>query len=195
MSVLQQHLSLAWLQKGNKRFLMVVFLHPVISPAAHWHSRDLLPPDHIQSGPAPQSRQQRHSYLGDRLISCIPRTHYPPQSVGQFVSFVPCFFSFFVLVTLVYPPQTDSLCSSDGVIIQTVTSDSTSSDTLDQTQLVVETPGRGREEQLEATSLLEGAENIVTETQEPMTDGFGNKVEKWMCFYSGGLSGFPDVSE
>lgn len=92
MSVLQQHLSLAWLQKGNKRFLMVVFLHPVISPAAHWHSRDLLPPDHIQSGPAPQSRQQRHSYLGDRLISCIPRTHYPPQSVGQFVSFVPCFF-------------------------------------------------------------------------------------------------------
>lgn len=100
-----------------------------------------------------------------------------------------------MLVTLVYPPQTDSLCSSDGVIIQTVTSDSASSDTLDQTQLVVETPGRGQEEQLEATSLLEGAENIVTETQEPMTDGFGNKVGTWMCLYSGGLSGFPVVSE
>ncbi|CAG12388.1 unnamed protein product [Tetraodon nigroviridis] len=84
----------------------------VISPAAHWHSRDLLPPDHIQPGPALQSRQQRHGYLGDGLISCTPRTHYPPQSVG-----------------------------------------------------------RGQEEQLEATSLLEG----VTETQEPMTDGFGDK--------------------
>lgn len=71
---------------------MFFFLHPVISPAAHWHSRDLLPPDHIQSGPASQPRQQQHSYLGDRLISCIPRTHYPPQSVGQCVSFVPSLF-------------------------------------------------------------------------------------------------------
>lgn len=101
----------------------------------------------------------------------------------------------FVLFTLVYSPQTDGLCSSDSVIIQTVTSDSASSDTLDQTQLVVETPGRGQEEQLEATSLLEGAENIVTETREPVSDGFGDKVGTWMCFYSEGLSGFPVVSE
>lgn len=92
-----------------------------------------------------------------------------------------------VLFTLVYSPQTDGLCSSDSVIIQTVTSDSASSDTLDQTQLVVETPGRGQEEQLEATSLLEGAENIVTETREPVSDGFGDKVGTWMCFYSEGF--------
>lgn len=87
-------------------------------------------------------------------------------------------------LTLLYRPQTDGLCSSDGVIIQTVTSDSASSDALDQTQLVVETPGRGQEEQLEATSLLEG----VTETQEPMTDGFGDKVGPQTCFYSERLS-------
>ncbi|XP_011611498.2 cyclin-D-binding Myb-like transcription factor 1 [Takifugu rubripes] len=71
--------------------------------------------------------------------------------------------------------STDGLCSSDGVIIQTVTSDPTTSDTLDQTQLVVEAEGRSQEEQLEATSLLEGAENIVTETREPMTDGYSDK--------------------
>lgn len=100
-----------------------------------------------------------------------------------------------MLSTLICPPQTDGLCSSDGVIIQTVTPDSASSDTLDHTQLVVETPGRGQEEQLEATSVLEGAENIVTETQEPMTDGFGDKVGTCFCFYFEGLSGFPVVSE
>ncbi|XP_071357750.1 cyclin-D-binding Myb-like transcription factor 1 [Trachinotus anak] len=53
--------------------------------------------------------------------------------------------------------STDGLCSSDGVIIQTVTSDPASSDHLD------------------ATSLLEGSESVVTETQEPMTDGFTDK--------------------
>lgn len=112
------------------------------------------------------------------------------------MSFVPSFFfSLFVFFTLVYPPQTDGLCSGDGVIIQTVTSDSASSDTLDQTQLVVETPGQGQEEHLEATSVLEGTDNIVTETQEPMTDGFSDKVGTWMCFYFEGWSGFPVVSE
>lgn len=65
---------------------MTVFPSSVVSPAAHQHSRDLLPPDHVQSGPASQSGQQRHSNLGNRPISCIPRTHHPPQSVGQFAS-------------------------------------------------------------------------------------------------------------
>lgn len=100
-----------------------------------------------------------------------------------------------MLLTLVCPPQSDGLCSSDGVIIQTVTSDSASSDVLDQPQLVVETPGRRQEERLEATSVLEEAENIVTETQEPVTDGFGDKVGTRACFYSEGLCGFPVVSE
>lgn len=68
--------------------------------------------------------------------------------------------------------STDGLCSSDGVIIQTVTSDPASSDPLSQSQLVVETEGRGQDERLDATSLLEGSESVVTETQEPMTDGF-----------------------
>ncbi|XP_068163061.1 cyclin-D-binding Myb-like transcription factor 1 [Antennarius striatus] len=71
--------------------------------------------------------------------------------------------------------STDGLCSSDGVIIQTVTSDSASSDPLAQSQLVVETEGRGQDDQLEATSLLEGSEGVVTETQEPMTDSFSDK--------------------
>lgn len=77
--------------------------------------------------------------------------------------------------------QADSLCSSDGVIIQTVTSDpaSSSSEALSQQQLVVETETRGQDDRLDATSLLEGSESVVTETQEPMTNGFSDtdKVE------------------
>ncbi|XP_028254154.1 cyclin-D-binding Myb-like transcription factor 1 [Parambassis ranga] len=72
--------------------------------------------------------------------------------------------------------STDGLCSSDGVIIQTVASDPTSSDPLSQSQLVMETEGRAQtDERLDATSLLEGAESVVTETQEPITDGFTDK--------------------
>ncbi|XP_029283897.1 LOW QUALITY PROTEIN: cyclin-D-binding Myb-like transcription factor 1 [Cottoperca gobio] len=69
----------------------------------------------------------------------------------------------------------DGLCSSDGVIIQTVTSDPASSDPLCQSQLVVETEVRSQDDHLDATSLLEVSENVVTETQEPMTDGFTDK--------------------
>ncbi|KAG7496250.1 cyclin-D-binding Myb-like transcription factor 1 [Solea senegalensis] len=71
--------------------------------------------------------------------------------------------------------STDGFCSSDGVIIQTVSSDSASSDPLGQSQLVVEAEGRGQEDHLDATSLLESSETIVTETQEPITDGFTDK--------------------
>nr|XP_046235179.1 cyclin-D-binding Myb-like transcription factor 1 isoform X2 [Scatophagus argus] len=67
----------------------------------------------------------------------------------------------------------DGLCSGDGVIIQTVTSDPASSDPLGQSQLVVE--GQGEDDGLEATSLLESSESVVTETQEPITDGFTDK--------------------
>lgn len=76
--------------------------------------------------------------------------------------------------------QADSLCSSDGVIIQTVTSDpASSSEALSQQQLVVETETRGQDDRLDAASLLEGSESVVTETQEPMTNGFSDtdKVE------------------
>ncbi|XP_022066248.1 cyclin-D-binding Myb-like transcription factor 1 isoform X1 [Acanthochromis polyacanthus] len=69
--------------------------------------------------------------------------------------------------------STEGLCSSDGVIIQTVTSDPASSDPLSQSQLVVE--GQSQDDRLDATSLLEGSEDVVTETQEPMTDGFTDK--------------------
>lgn len=44
--------------------------------------------------------------------------------------------------------STDGLCSSDGVIIQTVTSDPASSDPLSQSQLVAETEGRGQDDHL-----------------------------------------------
>ncbi|XP_029351227.1 cyclin-D-binding Myb-like transcription factor 1 isoform X2 [Echeneis naucrates] len=71
--------------------------------------------------------------------------------------------------------STEGLCSSDGVIIHTVTSDPASSDPLSQSQLVVKTEGRGQDDHLDATSLLEGPESVVTETQEPMTDGFTDK--------------------
>uniref|UniRef100_A0A667ZJ62 Cyclin-D-binding Myb-like transcription factor 1 n=1 Tax=Myripristis murdjan TaxID=586833 RepID=A0A667ZJ62_9TELE len=80
-------------------------------------------------------------------------------------------------VTCVFWSQTDGLCSSDGVIIQTVTSDPASSDPLSQSQLVVETQGPDQEDRLDATSLLVGSENVATETQEPMADGFTDKVK------------------
>ncbi|AWO98346.1 putative cyclin-D-binding Myb-like transcription factor 1 [Scophthalmus maximus] len=73
----------------------------------------------------------------------------------------------------------DGLCSSDGVIIQTVTADSASSsvDLLGQSQLVVDPEERSQDGHLDATSLLESSEGVVTETQEPMTDGFTTDKE------------------
>uniref|UniRef100_A0A1A8J7G0 Cyclin-D-binding Myb-like transcription factor 1 n=1 Tax=Nothobranchius kuhntae TaxID=321403 RepID=A0A1A8J7G0_NOTKU len=57
--------------------------------------------------------------------------------------------------------STDGLCSGDGVIIQTVSSDSASS----EPQLLIETEERSQ--------LLEGS--VVMETQEPETEGFNSK--------------------
>ncbi|XP_010772194.1 cyclin-D-binding Myb-like transcription factor 1, partial [Notothenia coriiceps] len=69
--------------------------------------------------------------------------------------------------------STDGLCSSDGVIIQTVTSDSASSDPLGQSQL--EEEGQNQEDRLGNESLLEGSVSVVAETQEPITEGFTDK--------------------
>ncbi|KAM4570276.1 cyclin-D-binding Myb-like transcription factor 1 isoform 2-T4 [Odontesthes bonariensis] len=69
--------------------------------------------------------------------------------------------------------STDSLCSSDSVIIQTVSSDPASSDALSQSQLVVETEGQNQDDGLDATNLLEGSERV--ETQEPMAEDFTDK--------------------
>ncbi|CAL8279680.1 cyclin-D-binding Myb-like transcription factor 1 [Gadus morhua] len=69
----------------------------------------------------------------------------------------------------------EGLCSSDGVIIQTVTSDASSSDPLGQSQLIVETAGQEQGVGLEASSLLVGEECVSSEAQ-PMTDGFADKV-------------------
>ncbi|KAM3587432.1 uncharacterized protein V6R79_005415 [Siganus canaliculatus] len=73
--------------------------------------------------------------------------------------------------------STDGLCSSDGVIIQTVTSDPASADPLSQSQLIVEADGQSQDDQLEATSLLEAAGSVVTsKEQEAMTDSFTEKL-------------------
>ncbi|KAG7231764.1 hypothetical protein INR49_010402 [Caranx melampygus] len=48
-----------------------------------------------------------------------------------------------------------------------------------QSQLVVETEGRNQDDHLDASSLLESSESVVTETQEPMTDGFTDKWCIW----------------
>ncbi|XP_061617320.1 cyclin-D-binding Myb-like transcription factor 1 isoform X1 [Phyllopteryx taeniolatus] len=58
---------------------------------------------------------------------------------------------------------TDSLCASDGVIIQTVASES----------LIVETEGRRQEERLDTSGLLEHSEK---DSEEPTTDGFTDKL-------------------
>uniref|UniRef100_A0A3Q0RQR6 Cyclin D binding myb-like transcription factor 1 n=1 Tax=Amphilophus citrinellus TaxID=61819 RepID=A0A3Q0RQR6_AMPCI len=97
--------------------------------------------------------------------------------------------------------STDGLCSSDGVIIQTVTSDpASSSDPLGQSQLVVETETRSQDDRLDATSLLEGSESVVTETQEPMTNGFSDtdKVKTSslpVCFSSDPILENQEVSD
>ncbi|CAN9508520.1 unnamed protein product [Ophioblennius macclurei] len=72
--------------------------------------------------------------------------------------------------------STDSLCSGDGVIIQTVTSDPDPSDPLIQSQLVVEAGPQSQEERLDGSSLLEGSEGVVTGTQEPLAEGFVEKT-------------------
>ncbi|RVE56512.1 hypothetical protein OJAV_G00221770 [Oryzias javanicus] len=71
--------------------------------------------------------------------------------------------------------STDGLCSGDGVIIQTVSSDPAPSDPLGQTQLLVETDGQSKEDPLDTAGLLEGSETVVTETQELVTEGFPEK--------------------
>ncbi|XP_045066554.1 cyclin-D-binding Myb-like transcription factor 1 isoform X2 [Coregonus clupeaformis] len=68
--------------------------------------------------------------------------------------------------------STEGLCSSDSVIIQTVTSDHTSPEPLCQSQLVVEMQG----EEPEQNFLIGSSEGGATETQEPMTDSFTAKV-------------------
>lgn len=67
--------------------------------------------------------------------------------------------------------STDGLCSSDGVIIHTVTSEKTSSDSISQSQLVVEAED-DREHHVDPTPLLDSVQDVVTESQEPVTDGF-----------------------
>ncbi|XP_041833098.1 cyclin-D-binding Myb-like transcription factor 1 [Melanotaenia boesemani] len=69
--------------------------------------------------------------------------------------------------------STDGLCSGDGVIIQTVSSDPASSDALGQPQLVVGTKGRSQDDSLDASNLLEDSERV--ETQEAMTEDFTDK--------------------
>nr|XP_057921763.1 cyclin-D-binding Myb-like transcription factor 1 [Doryrhamphus excisus]XP_057921764.1 cyclin-D-binding Myb-like transcription factor 1 [Doryrhamphus excisus] len=66
---------------------------------------------------------------------------------------------------------TDGLCSGDGVIIQTVTSDSAPSDPLSQTELVVETEERIQE----ASCLLEGSVKAVRGSEGPTTEDFTAK--------------------
>ncbi|XP_077401060.1 cyclin-D-binding Myb-like transcription factor 1 isoform X2 [Vanacampus margaritifer] len=67
--------------------------------------------------------------------------------------------------------STDGLCASDGVIIQTVAADAAASDAL-----VVETEGRRQHEHVDASGLLEDSEKAATKMEEPMADGFPDKL-------------------
>ncbi|MED6238158.1 hypothetical protein ATANTOWER_010670, partial [Ataeniobius toweri] len=67
--------------------------------------------------------------------------------------------------------STDSLCSGDGVIIQTVSSDPAPS----EPQLVVETEGRSQDNHLNVPGLLEDSETVVTETPESVAEDFTEK--------------------
>uniref|UniRef100_A0A3Q2P7N2 Cyclin-D-binding Myb-like transcription factor 1 n=1 Tax=Fundulus heteroclitus TaxID=8078 RepID=A0A3Q2P7N2_FUNHE len=69
--------------------------------------------------------------------------------------------------------STDGLCSGDGVIIQTVSSDPAPS----EPQLVVETEGRSQDQHLHVAGLLEDSEAVVTETPKSVTEGFTAKVQ------------------
>ncbi|XP_038123096.1 cyclin-D-binding Myb-like transcription factor 1 isoform X2 [Cyprinodon tularosa] len=67
--------------------------------------------------------------------------------------------------------STDGLCSGDGVIIQTVSSDPASS----EPQLVVETEEEGQDQHLNVAALLEDSEAVVT-TTESVTEVYAEKV-------------------
>lgn len=72
----------------------------------------------------------------------------------------------------------DGLCPSDGVIIQTVTSEHAPSESLGQSELVVETERQGQEEEELGDSLLVGStQKEPAETQEPMADGLTKKEQ------------------
>lgn len=66
---------------------------------------------------------------------------------------------------ILHSVSTDGLCSGDGVIIQTVSSDPASS----------ETGGREHDDHLNVAGLLEESEAVVTETPEPVTEDFPEK--------------------
>lgn len=146
----------------------------VVPAAAHQHPGDLLPADHLS--------QRHHRPAAQHRQPLATPAHHPPQpgrespSTHRSTSDPPP-------PTLTTPssppPQADGLCSNDGVIIQTVTSDPASAaDTLSQSQLVVTADqGQSQDHQLAATSLLEGSEGVATETQEPITDHFSHKVQ------------------
>lgn len=146
------------------------FAVAVLPAAAHQHPWHLLPADHLSQRklrqplvtPAHHPAQPgSESITAHCLLTSDPHSPAPSQSYSL-------------------PPQADGLCSNDGVIIQTVTSDpTTAAETLSQSQLVVTADqGQGHENQLAATSLLEGSEGVATETQEPITaDHFSHKVK------------------
>lgn len=74
--------------------------------------------------------------------------------------------------------STDGLCSSDGVIIHTIASDTTSSDSVSQSQLVVEAED-SRADHVDTTSLLDSTKNVVPESHKPISDGFtGEEVQQ-----------------
>lgn len=66
---------------------------------------------------------------------------------------------------LVFPAQTDGLCSGDGVIIQTVSADPAPS-------------SEGRSQDLNVAALLEESEAVVTETPKAGSEDFTEKVKK-----------------
>lgn len=71
----------------------------------------------------------------------------------------------------------DGLCPSDGVIIQTVTSEHAPSESLGQSELVVETERQGQEEELGDSLLVGSTQKEPAETQEPMADGLTKKEQ------------------
>ncbi|XP_062339348.1 cyclin-D-binding Myb-like transcription factor 1 [Osmerus eperlanus] len=128
---------------------------------------EILPSFHLQPTGTPGTY-----YLQTAANQGLPLSLSTNPTVTLTASSSPSSPEHIILQTL----SADGLCPSDGVIIQTVTSENASSEPLSQAELVVETERRGEDEQLADNLLVDSSGNEPADPQEPIADGLTEKA-------------------
>ncbi|XP_067110466.1 cyclin-D-binding Myb-like transcription factor 1 [Osmerus mordax] len=128
---------------------------------------EILPSFHLQPTGTPGTY-----YLQTAANQGLPLSLSTNPTVTLTASSSPSSPEHIILQTL----SADGLCPSDGVIIQTVTSEHASSEPLSQAELVVETERRGEDEQLADNLLVDSSGNEPADPQEPIADGLTEKA-------------------